>query len=323
MKLGVSHQRPEQLTDSHLNYLKQMGVESLEVRILSPDSSFDTIMGIKDKVENAGLHLHEIMLNDKYSAPEVCLGLEGRDETIALIQRFIKDLGRAGIEHTTYAWHTGGAYATGITQTRGCPTRLFELEAALALPHAYDREYSDEDMWQSYAYFIREVLPVAEDAGVKLQLHPNDPPVSHQGVARIFSSTEAYRRAMDMANHSPYSGILFCVGCWAEMFGAEGKGEDIVAAIREFGSQGHIHQVHFRNIDNPMPNFKETFPDEGYVDMPAIVRALAEVSFDSILVPDHVPKTADAEGNTNAGEAFIFGYIRGLIQSVQSVAKAA
>lgn len=321
MKLGLSHQKPEQLSVAYLNYLKQMGVERIEVRILSQNASFDKITAIKDKVESAGLELHEIMLNDKYSAPEICLGLDGRDDSIALLKQFIKDLGRAGITHTTYAWHTGGAYQTSIGETRGCPTRVFELEEALALANSYDCEYSDELMWQNYEYFIKEVLPVAEDAGVKLQLHPNDPPVSHQGIARIFRSTEAFRRAMAISNYSPYSGILFCVGCWAEMFGSDGKGEDIIAAIREFGSQRFIQQVHFRNISQPMPKFKETFPDNGYVDLPAIVQTLAEVGYEGMLVPDHVPDTSTGAGGEKAGEAFILGYIRGLIQSVQSSAK--
>jgi mannonate dehydratase len=323
MKLGVSHRTPAHLNDHHLSYLAHLGVESLEVRILSHSASFDNIMRIKDRVETAGLALHEIMLNDIYSAPEICLNLAKRDETMALWRRFVTDLGRAGIGYTTYAWHTGGAYATGQTTTRGCPTRLFELAAAQAMDRAYEHDYSDEDMWQSYTRFINEILPVAEDAGVTLQLHPNDPPVSHQGVARIFRSTEAFRRALEISEHSPNAGILFCVGCWAEMVGPTGEGEDIVAAIREFGSQGHIHQVHFRNIDSHLPNFKETFPDEGYVDMPSIVKALAEVGYSGMLVPDHVPDTSASEGGRNTAEAFVFGYIRGLLQSVQSLAKAA
>lgn len=312
MKLGVSHQRPEMLTDDHLAYLRHMGVESLEVRTTSDRCSFDEIMAIKKQVEGAGLHLHEIMLNDKYSAPEVTLGLPERQATLDLLKRFIDDLGRAGIRHTTYAWHTGGAYQTHRSETRGCPTRGFALDAALALPNQYEQVYSDEAMWDSYATFVEQIVPVAEAADVRLQLHPNDPPVTHQGIARLFRSTDNYRRGMAMSNDNPYNGILFCVGCWAEMFGPDDQGEDIVAAIREFGAKGLIHQVHFRNIDAPMPNFVETFPDNGYVDMVAVFEALAEVGFRGMVVPDHVPQTSD-----RAGEAFIFGYIRALIQMAQ------
>lgn len=315
LKLGVSHQRPEMLTDSHFAYLKQMGVEYLEVRLPSVDASYDNLLAIRRKVEAAGLKVFEIMLSDKYSAPEFTLGLPGRDRDIALFQRFLRDLGRAGIDATTYAWYTGGVYQTGTTTTRGCQTRDFRLEKALKQPKAMDREYTDEEMWANYEYFLKRVLPVAEEARVRLQLHPNDPPVTHQGVARIFRSREAFRRAMEISNHSPFSGLLFCVGCFAEMSGPEGKGEDVVAAIREFASRGHIFQVHFRNISSTMPDFFETFPDNGYLNMARIMKALAESAFNGMVVPDHVPRCAQGREDKSA-EAFIFGYIRGLIQAV-------
>ncbi len=299
------------LTDEHLAYLKRMGVESLEVRTTRDRCSYDEIVAIKEKVEGAGLDLHEIMLDDTYTCPEITLpDHPEKHAVIEIFLRFLEDLGRAGVKHTTYAWHTLGAYQTHTTEIRGCPTRRFELEAALALPNAYDRTYSDDEMWASYESFMTQVLPVAQSADVRLQLHPNDPPVTHQGVARIFRSTDNYRRGMATSRDNPYNGILFCVGSWAEMFGPNNLGEDIVAAIREFGAKGLIHQVHFRNISSTMPNFNETFPDDGYVDMIAVFDALAEVGFDGMVVPDHVPKTPDKL----SGEAFIFGYIRALIQ---------
>ena len=93
------------------------------------------------------------------------------------------------------------------------------------------------------------------------------------------------------------------------MAGANGRGEDIIAAIREFGASGHIHQVHFRNTSAPLPDFHETFPHNGYIDLVAVMRALAEVGFDGIVVPDHVP------GDGRLEETYTFGYIRALIQA--------
>ncbi len=93
------------------------------------------------------------------------------------------------------------------------------------------------------------------------------------------------------------------------MAGPEGQSEDIAAAIREFGASGHIHQVHFHNTSALLPRFHETFPDNGYVDLVAIMRALAEVGFDGVVVPDHVP------GGGWVEEAYAFGYIRALIQA--------
>ena len=316
LQLGVSHQTPETLTPSRLRFLRQMGVEKVEVRIPSSAGGYDDICRVRDTVEEAGLGLHEIMLADRYSCRPIALGLPESGAEIGLFKRFIRDLGRAGVGIMTYAWHTGGAYATGRTETRGCSTRLFQLAEAQALPDAYERRYSHDELWDNYAAFIREILPVAEDSGVRLQLHPNDPPVDHQGVPRLFSSRVAFRRAMEIAGHSPHSGILFCVGCFAEMFGPEGGGEDVAGAIYEFGSRGHIFQVHFRNISSPMPDFHETFPDNGYLDMYRIMTALAEVGYDGMVVPDHVPRLDDGTGD--AGEAYILGYIRALIQAVSA-----
>jgi mannonate dehydratase len=318
MKLGVSHQRPRDLNTRHLNYLKQMGVEYLEVRIRSARSSFEDILDVKRKVEDAGLKVFEIMLSDKYNAKEIARGSPNKDKEIAFFQNFIKDLGRAGIDCTTYAWHTGGVYQTGTAMHRGCETREFKVEEALSRPNLYDREYSEEEVWDNYAYFIKQVLPVAEDAGVRLQLHPNDPPVTHQGFPRLFRSVTAFKRAMEISNHSPYSGILFCVGCFSQMYGSDGKGEDVVQAIRDFGSHGHIYQIHFRNVSSPMPDFYETFPDDGYQNMYKCLKAAGDVNFNGIVVPDHVPRPVNSEAGPKAGEAYILGYIRAMIQAVDN-----
>ena len=318
MKLGVSHQRPDMLNPAHLSYLKQMGVEYLEVRLPVAQASYETLAGIKRTVEGAGLKLFEIMPADLYTSPEFTLGLPGRDAAIALFQGFLRNLGKLKIDATTYAWYTGGVYQTGTTETRGCATRQFQLADAQKRPLAAGRVYSEEEMWANYEYFIKRVLPVAEDSGVRLQLHPNDPPVDHQGVARIFRSRAAYRRAMEIAHHSPYSGLLFCAGSWAEMFGVDGKGEDVADAIREFASRGHIFQVHFRNISSNMPDFHETFPDNGYLNMYKVMKSLGESRFNGMIVPDHVPNCGGSEGGPKAGEAYIFGYIRAMIQAVST-----
>ena len=319
MKLGVSFQYPETLTPEHLVYLKQMGVEAIELRMMAPDYSLESLLEIKQRVTSAGLEIHELMLQDKYSPHTVTLGREGRDEDIALLQSFVRDLGRAGIHYTTYAWHTGGAGQTGRADTRGATARYFHQEAAESQPLAYDRAYDDDEMWDNYFYFMERMLPVCEEADVRLQLHPNDPPVTHQGIARIFRDTASYRRAFEAFDHNPYSTALFCVGTWSEMSGPDGTGEDIEAAIREFGPRGQISQVHLRNITSPMPNFQETFPDDGYLNLFSIVCALREVGFTGMITPDHVPDCGDGMRTESKGHTYALGYIRGLIQASASV----
>lgn len=318
MMLGVSHQTPDMLTPGRLAYLRQMGARQVEVRAPSDWCTYENLAAIRDRVENAGLELFEVMRSDAYNCEPIAVGLASRDAEMKRMKQFVRDLGRAGIDTTTYAWHTGGVYATGSTTTRGCKTRLFALDEALARPNAYDRDYSDDEMWASYERFIDEMLPVAVEAGVRLQLHPNDPPVTHQGVARIFRSTEAFTRAMEYARHSDHSGVLFCVGTWGQMVGADGDGEDVAAAIRSLAAHGHIYQVHFRNVSATLPDFHETFPEDGRLNMYTIMKALVETGFDGMVVPDHVPIPQDSDASSQTGEAFVFGYIRALLQAAET-----
>lgn len=153
---------------------------------------------------------------------------------------FMNQLGLDGIE----GW-VSGEYATYEhivrfrEQVEKAGLTLFEV----GLLDTYN---SDEELWDNYIYFMKRILPVAEDSGVRLALHPNDPPVPVvNGIPQIFRSNGSFERAMEIANHSPYSGICFCVGTWGEMAGPDGKGEDILGAIRHFGKTGNIFTVHY------------------------------------------------------------------------------
>ena len=189
LQLGVSHQTPKTLTPERMRFLRQMGVEKIEVRIPSSASGYDDICRVRETVERAGLGIHEIMLADRYSCRPIALGLPDSGAEIDLFKRFIRDLGRAGVGVMTYAWHTRRrlrhrAHRDARFAARAC----FSSPRRRRCPTRTTRRYSHDELWDNYAAFIREILPVAEDSGVRLQLHPNDPPVDHQGVPRLFSS---------------------------------------------------------------------------------------------------------------------------------------
>jgi len=138
---------------------------------------------------------------------------------------------------------------------------------------------------------------VAEEAGVRIGIHPDDPPQPEiAGVPRcIFSSFEGYRKALEIAD-SPNIGMCLCVGCWLE--GGPLTGKDPVETIRYFGGRKKLFKVHFRNVSAPLPHFNETLLDDGYYNMYKVMKALVEVNFEGIVIPDHIPGV----GNVSAGE---------------------
>ena len=177
-------------------------------------------------------------------------------------------------------------------------------------------EISEEKLWENLEYFLKKIIPVAEKAGVKLAMHPDDPPLSPiRGMGRIMRSVENYQRLIDMYP-SEVNGITLCQGNFTLMT------DDLPSVIRHFGKQGKIFFVHFRDVRGTPESFVETFHDEGKTDMAACMRAYRDIGFDGVLRPDHVP-TMEGDSNDNPayssiGRLFAIGYIKGLRQAVYS-----
>jgi len=259
-----------------------------------------------------------VAIEDTAPMDKARLGLPGRDEEIANVITQIRAMGRLGIPVLCYNWMAlsswgrtdidipgrGGARVTGF---RGVDA---DALAPLAAPGSIDAE----QLWDAYGYFLDAVIPEAQSAGVRLGVHPDDPPRSQgRGVPRILNSPDAYRRLMQM-HPVRENGITFCQGNWALM------GHDLPTLIREFGGCDQIAFVHFRDVRGDAEDFVETFHDEGQTDLPACIRAYAEVGFDGPLRPDHVP-TMEGEDNDRPsygalGRLFAIGYIRGLQHAV-------
>jgi mannonate dehydratase len=197
----------------------------------------------------------------------------------------------------------GGALATG-----------FDYELIKNAPLTEYGVVSEETLWASLEYFLDAVVPEAEKAGVKLAMHPDDPPLSPlRGMARIMSSIENYQRLLDMYP-SPVNGIALCQGNFTLMT------DDLPAVIRRFGKQGKIFFAHFRDVRGTVTKFVETFHDEGKTDMLACMKAYRDIGFDGVVRPDHVP-TMEGDSNDNPsyssiGRLFAIGYIKGLREAV-------
>jgi mannonate dehydratase len=269
---------------------------------------------VQQRFERYGIRLFS-GVHYAYRSLKVQLGLPGRDEEIERYCTFVRDLGRLGIPVASYDFHPANTYTTAMVERRGYIAREFNLKdfREKVEKQKFEREYTADEIWAHYTYFTKAVLPVAEKANVKLALHPDDPPLSKMnGVAKLFVHYDGYRRAEEIAGGSKHWGLTFCVGTWSE--GGDKMGKNVFEMIRDFGGRGKIFEVHFRNVTGPLPHFVETFPDDGYMDMYRVMKALREVKFSGAAEPDHVPQLAGDTGLRRAGTAYCFAYMRALLR---------
>lgn len=313
--IKISLQIPNNFTDEDLGFTAQLGVQY--VSIPTRGGTYETFAGFKQRVEAAGLKVANIGNSSVHNMQEVTLNLPGRDRKIEEYKQYLRDLAQAGIFYTTYAHMGNGIWSSKAETTRGgAPARAFHVETATGNwdgqvfkpPLSHGRRFSKEELWENYTHFIRQVAPVAEELGIRIGIHPDDPPVLELGgVPRcIFGTFDGYARALEIAT-SPNIGVCLCCGTWLE--GGKQMGKDVFEAIRQFSNMGKLWKVHLRNVTGPVPNFVETFPDGGYGDLKKIVRTLVETDFRGILIADHVPQMA---GDRRTGWAFSIGYIKAL-----------
>jgi len=276
--------------------------------------AFEPLLELNNRFADAGLDL--AVIEDRPPLDDAILGREGRDEQIETVKTLLRNMGRVGIDVWCYVWMAPLKVLRTSRSVRGRGGSLvtrYDHDQMDRGPHLQGA--SEAELWANLEYFLDEVVPVAEEAGVKLALHPDDPPHSPvRGVERIITSPDAYRRAMDL-HDSEYNGIALCQGNFAAM------GADVPAAIREFDER--IHFAHFRDVEGASDDFTEVWHDEGPTDMAAAVRAYEEIGFDGPLRPDHCPTMA-GEDNTSPGyhdkgRLFAVGYLKGLRDQYRSM----
>ncbi len=301
--IKIALQVGQNFSDDDLKFAKQLGVEYLAVN--TARGTYQTFAEVKQRVEAAGLKISNIGNNSVHLMSAVTLNLPGRDQKIEEYKQYLRDLGKAGIFYTTYA-HMGNGIRSSDPETArgGALARAFHqatakghwVDQTFEPPLTHGRRFSKEEIWENYTYFIRQVAPIAEEAGVQIGIHPDDPSVPELGgVPRCNSGNfDGYVRAFEIAN-SPNVGICLCCGTWME--GGKSMGKDVFEAVRAFAKMGKLWKIHFRNVTAPVPDFVETFVDEGYTDMKKLMRTLVDVDFRGILIADHVP-AMERDGRT-------------------------
>lgn len=319
-------QFPAKPTGEDLLFLKQIGVEYVSVASTPDLRTAEGFLQIKMRYADAGITVWNIGNSDVHNMPEVTLNLPGRDRKIEEYRSYLRNLGKAGIYYTTYAHMANGIWSSGRAETRGASAREFDMASPnkegtwdgkiYREPLSHGRVFTAEEIWENYTYFIKQVAPVAEEHGIRIGIHPDDPPVPVlAGVPHcIFSNFEGYKRALEIAQ-SPNVGICLCCGTWLEG-GRKLTGKDPEEMIRYFGS-AKIWKIHFRNVSAPLPHFVETFMDNGYYDMWKIMKALREVNFDGIVILDHSPVLV---GSTYAQTAYGIAYMKALLNRANAPA---
>jgi mannonate dehydratase len=276
---------------------------------------FMPLLRMQQRYQSAGFNIAVIEARPPYN--KVKRGLPGRDDEIAAICTMIENMGRLEIPVWCYEWMTDFNWLRTNTSTPsrgGSIVTSFDSSLLENAPPTEMGPISEEELWENLAYFLRQLVPVAEKANVKLAMHPDDPPLSPiRGVGRIMRSVENYQRLLDLAP-SPVNGITLCQGNFTLMT------DDLPSVIRDFGQQRKIFFVHFRDVRGTPSKFVETWHDAGKTDLLACMRAYRDVGFDGVLRPDHVPTVEgdnnDRPGYSSFGRLYAIGYIRGLRDAV-------
>jgi mannonate dehydratase len=288
--------------------------------------SQEELIALRREVEANGLKLEAIENFDPAHWHDVLLDGPKRAQHIENVKTILRRMGKAGIPVMGYnfsiagvAGRTKGNYARGDAPSVG-------MEGAYDLPMpkgmvwnmVYDPKapagtiasITHDELWRRLDAFLHDVLPTAEEAGVKLALHPDDPPTpTIRGQPRLVYQPRFYQKAIDL-DPSPSNTLEFCIGSLAEM--TEGDIYDVVDA---YSRQRRLGYVHFRNVTGKAPHYRETFIDDGDVDMLKVLEILKRNKFDGVLIPDHTPQMACA-APWHAGMAFAMGYMKAAMKTL-------
>lgn len=325
------------LNHENLVFAKQVGATHIVAHTPFSDTrgpgdydaiwTYDELRGLRKMINEEGLELEAIENFLPVFWSDVLLDGPRKQEQMENLKTLIRNVGRAGIPIFGYnfslagvwgrehgPWARGGAETVAYLEPEQPPIPLgmvWNTVVDADAPQGVLAPVSETELWQRFEYFLREIMPVAEEAGVVMALHPDDPPLpTLRGTARLVYQPRLYQKVFDLAP-SANNQAEFCLGTLAEM--TEG---DIYATVENYSSQGKVAYVHFRNVRGKVPRYYEVFIDEGDTDMIRILRLLYKNNYQGVLIPDHTPSMQSA-APWHTGMAYAMGYMRAAMRMIE------
>jgi len=278
------------------------------------------LRNLRTEIEDAGLVLAAVENIDPAHWHDILLDGPQRAQQIDKVKTIIRRLGEAGIPVLGYNFSLAGVCGRvsaplgrghAITLGMDGPADDLPIPNGTVWNMVYDRDVapgtvppiSHEELWRRLQRFLEEVVPVAEQSGVRLAAHPDDPPMpTMRQQPRLVYQPYLYQRLIDLVP-SRSNALELCVGTLAEM--TEGN---IYEAVDQYIKQGKIAYIHLRNVVGKVPHYRETFIDEGDVDMLRILAILHRNRFDGVVIPDHTPQMT-CSAPWHAGMAHTLGFM--------------
>lgn len=337
MKVGLGIRDNHRTDPRYLKFAHQIGVS--HAIVFMPDDriftsakyggwSVDDLTRLQMLYNDNGLTVEGFENFDPKIWYKILLDEDDKQKQMDYIKRCIENMGKAGIKIMGYNFSIGcvtglqsGPFSRGGAQTVQYVGDKAPIYDSLPLGYAWNTQVIDnppegklpfisiEEMLQRRNWFLEQIIPVAEESGVQMAAHPEDPPVPIlKNAGRILTSPEAYE---DMFNTFPSTSncVEFCQGTFTEM------GVDVYKSIKSFGERNKISYVHFRNVIGTVPNYIESFIDEGDIDMVKALTAYRDCGFTGLLMPDHTPSMS-CDNPNETGMAYAIGYIRGVMKSL-------
>ena len=292
--------------------------------------TYDELIRLKTEIESHGLTLEAIENFDPSHWYDVLLDGPKKEQQLEDLKTILRNVGKAGIPIMGYYFSLAGVWGwtsgpNGRGQANAVEFDQAKVDIHQSIPKGmvWNMRYEDEDygsvppvsrteMWERLNYFLKALLPIAAENGVRLVAHPDDPPLPEmRGTARLFYNTKEYEKLLDISS-SPANGFELCMGTIQEM-----QGSDVYSFLEKYASEKRIGYIHFRNVVGKVPQYREAFVDEGDIDMVKALQILNANGYDGVLIPDHTPEMSTNAG-WHTGMAYALGFMKGAMKALNA-----